>query len=484
MHTRLLSIWPLPRRNDSVLAEVSDLLGIEPAVIAGITFDAIIDTALPLGQTQDDLVNLLRDHQAVDEDAVGIHWQNRNSDTSIPSIPRYSRALFYHYPPTGTVEHFNAAGDGTCATNRILACAVNDAMHTNELGPLRFADMWDGTFDLMPVPQDIGYNFGRDYYNNLVPISREEYDQAQIRILTSFFLVEIRLGRTGCRCLPTGVEPINRWPSLIERAARAANLIAMSFGYDHYDVTIPSFNDEALVTPYSFTTPETVGGPLSNMSQEYRDAVAEGRRIWGRMGYAAVINRLIEIWDCTYEQAKTIFGQMGYAGRVNRVMRDRNLSEEDARSRIGRDCYSATILAIMGFFGCSIEKARSMFSEMGSEARRIKDGRKECRTEGCKHLQATLNNPLCQQCTSKEARKRKSGEIEIKTRHCLMCGKSEDDRTFKGKTEYCKSCYNKPEGKEHRNKRKAELFVPCKESGCNCRAYKDGKCETCYYGRR
>ena len=124
-----------------------------------------------------------------------------------------------------------------------------------------FADMWDGLFDLMPVPFDIGYNFGNDYYNSLVPTSGEEYDQAQTRVVTAFFLSEIRKGRIGCRCLVTGAVPMNHWPRLMERAARAANLIAMPLGYDHYDVTIPTFADTdtdgiTLVTPYSFTTPE------------------------------------------------------------------------------------------------------------------------------------------------------------------------------------------------------------------------------------
>jgi hypothetical protein len=206
------------------------------------------------------------------------------------------------------------------------------------------------------------------------------------------------------------------------------------------------------------------------------------------MGYAGRVAKVMIDRNLSEEGARSHIGSEGYDGRVNNVMRDENLSEEDARSRIGMDGYTAVILAIMGFFGCDEEKARSIFGKEGGtasgEARQIKDGRKECKTEGCKHLQATLNNPLCQQCTLKEARKRKNGEIEIKTRHCIMCGKSEDDRTFKGKTEYCKSCYNKPAGKVHRNKRKAELFVLCKESGCNCKAWKDGICETCYRGRR
>jgi hypothetical protein len=118
----------------------------------------------------------------------------------------------------------------------------------------------------MPASKDIGYNFGRDYYNNLGLTSREDYDRAQIRILTGFFLGEIRLGRTGCRFLVTGVNPIDHWPRYLQGAARAANLIAMSFGYTHYDVTIPSFDEEALVTPYSFTTPErTFTNPIRDV---------------------------------------------------------------------------------------------------------------------------------------------------------------------------------------------------------------------------
>jgi hypothetical protein len=260
----------------------------------------------------------------------------------------------------------------------------------------------------------------------------------------------------------------------------------------------------------------TVGGSIDNMSQEYRDAVAEGRSIWGRMGYTAVINRIIEIWDCTPEQAATIFGQMGYAGRVakamtdlglseagarshigregyagrvNNVMRDHDLPEEEARSRIGMGGYSATILAIMGVFGCSIEEARSKFAGMGgkktAEASRIKDDRKQCQTDGCQNFQKTLNNPLCDRCTRDKTKKIKSGEIkiEIKERRCIMCGESDKDRSFKGKTPYCRSCYGKPEGKLHRKQRKKELYVQCSESGCTCMAWKDGKCEQCFNGR-
>jgi hypothetical protein len=244
----------------STALAVSVLLGINQADIEGRTFNEIVDTVLPLGRTQDELVGVLQSHGVVDENDVGIHWHitDRNSDTS---VTRYSRASFLHYPPTGVEEHVNAAGDGTCSTFRVVARAVNEARMAVGQSRVPFADMWDGLFDLMPVPFDIGYNFGSDYYNPLVPSTREEYDQAQTRVLTAFFLSEIRKGRIGCRCLVTGAVPMNHWPRLMERAARAANLIAMSLGYDHYDVMIPTFADTdingiTLVTPYSFTTPE------------------------------------------------------------------------------------------------------------------------------------------------------------------------------------------------------------------------------------
>jgi hypothetical protein len=408
----------------STALAVSVLLGLNPDDIEGRTFNEIVDTVLPLGRTQDDLVGVLQSHGAGDKNDVGIHWHitDRNSDTS---VTRYSRASLVHYPPTGVREHVNAAGDGTCSTFRLVARAVNDATLQGRMAigqtHVPFADMWDGLFDLMPVPFDIGYNFGSDYYNTLVPTSREEYDQAQTRVLTAFFLSEIMKGRIGCRCLVTGAVPIDHWPTYIERATRAANLIAMPLGYDHYDVTIPTFADTdtdgiTLVTPYSFTTPErtfnefptldvntipcqadiknchpaaffyylllqmgsrfdaalsyvledildgatvrlytraaqnnerrlsdaaamiadydgemwlTIGGPSSNMSEDYHRAVREGRTIFGRMGYEGVIKRLMDIWDCTFEQAKTIFGRMGYDARVVNVMRDRGLSEEE-----------------------------------------------------------------------------------------------------------------------------------------------------------
>ena len=187
------------------------------------------------------------------------------------------------------------------------------------------------------------------------------------------------------------------------------------------------------------------------------------------------------------EEARSHIGSVGYNGRVNRVMRDRNLSEEEARSRIGMGGYSATILAIMGVFGCSIVEARLRFSESGwkasAEARQIKDDRKQCQTEGCEHLQSTLNNPLCKQCRDEKVKKRKSGEIEIKERRCLMCGESDKDRKFKGNTPYCNRCYKKPEGKLHRKERKEELYVLCSESDCTNIAWKDGKCQKCFNDR-
>jgi len=598
----------------STALEVSVLLGLNPDDIAGRTFNDIVDTVLLLGETQDDLVGVLHSHGAVDVNAVGIHWHitDRNSDTS---VPRYSRASFVHYPPTGVREHVNAAGDGTCSTFRVVARAVNDARMAVGQSPsmavgqsrVPFADMWDGLFDLMPVPFDIGYNFGSDYYNDLVPTFREEYDQAQTRVVTAFFLSEIRKGQIGCRGLVTGAVPMDRWPTYIERATRAANLIAMSLGYDHYDVTIPTFADTdtngiTLVTPYSFTTPErrfnefptldvniipclaviknchpaaffynlslqmgsrfdaalsyvledildgatvrlytraaqnnerrlsdaaamiadydgemwlTIGGPSSNMSEDYHRAVREGRTIFGRMGYEGVIKRLMEIWDCTFEQAKRIFGQMGYEGRVaivmrdrglseegarsyigehayegrvNNVMREHDLSEEDARRHIGNMSYAATILAIMGFFVCNEETAKFMFAKQGSKAaadqRRIADNRKECETKGCDRLQSTQTNPLCQQCTGKEAKKRKSEEIENKVKRCIMplCGRTDDEYAFKTK-EYCKMCYKTEAGKKHRADRKREMFVLCSEPGCDNKAWKAGKCESCYKGR-
>jgi hypothetical protein len=438
-----------------------------------------------------------------------------------------------------------------------------------------FADMWDGLFDLMPVPFDIGYNFGSDYYNRLVPSTREEYDQAQTRVLTAFFLREIRKGRIGCRGFVAGAVPMDHWPRLMERAARAANLIAMSLGYDHYDVTIPTFADTdidgiTLVTPYSFTTPErtfnefptldvntipcladiknchpaaffyylslqmgsrfdaalsyvledtldgatvtlytraaqnrvrrlsdaaamiadyvgelwlTVGGPSSNMSEDYHRAVREGRTIFGRMGYSGVIKRLMETMDCTYDQAKTIFGRMGYNGRVASVMRDRGFTnEEDARNHIGVECYAATILAIMGFFGCNEKEARSMLGKEGGtasgEARRIDDDREECEIEGCRRLQASMSNPLCQVCNRERNKKRKSGEIEKEINRCIMCGRTEDECTFSTKA-YCRRCYHTEDGKMHRAARKKETVVLCDEPGCNRKAFRGGKCKVC-----
>jgi hypothetical protein len=218
-----------------------------------------------------------------------------------------------------------------------------------------------------------------------------------------------------------------------------------------------------------------------NLSEE------EARSHIGSVGYNGRVNRVMRDRNLSEEEARSHIGSVGYNGRINRVMRDRNLSEEEARSRIGMGGYSATILAIMGVFGCSIVEARLRFSESGwkasAEARQIKDDRKQCQTEGCEHLQSTLNNPLCKQCRDEKTKKRKSGEIEIKERRCLICGESDKDRKFKGNTPYCQRCYKKPEGKLHRKERKEELYVLCSESDCTNIAWKDGKCQKCYNDR-
>jgi ribosomal protein L24 len=201
------------------------------------------------------------------------------------------------------------------------------------------------------------------------------------------------------------------------------------------------------------------------------------------MGYEGVIKRLMDIWDCTFEQAKTIFGRMGYEGRVASVMRDHGFTnEEEARTHIGHTCYAATILAIMGFFGCNEKKARSMFGESGGKAKgkitRVDDERKECTIEGCNRIQERLSNPLCKKC---KAEKRKSEETEVKIKRCVMCGETEDDRIFSTK-EYCKKCYKSVAGKRHREERKEEMFVLCSVPGCTCKASKGGKCALCYNG--
>ena len=96
----------------STALAVSVLLGLNQADIVGRTFNEIVDTVLPLGETQDDLVDILRSHEAVDVDAVGIHWENHldgdetnsvprmNSSGETNRVPRDSRACFYithHY---------------------------------------------------------------------------------------------------------------------------------------------------------------------------------------------------------------------------------------------------------------------------------------------------------------------------------------------------------------------------------------------------
>ena len=70
--------------------------------------------------------------------------------------------------------------------------------------------MWDGFFDLMPVKFKIGYNFGEDYYNynTLGNSRRNEYENTQINVLTSFFLTEMKKGRTFCHWFIGGNQPM------------------------------------------------------------------------------------------------------------------------------------------------------------------------------------------------------------------------------------------------------------------------------------
>ena len=140
------------------------------------------------------------------------------------------------------------------------------------------------------------------------------------------------------------------------------------------------------------------------------------------------------------------------------------------------------------FFGCSEKKARSMFAETGGtaagKARRVADDRKECETKDCNRLQVTMSNPLCKVCTKEMNKKRKSEEIEIKVKRCIMplCGRTDDEYAFSTK-EYCRRCYNTEAGKKHRADRKRETVVLCDEPDCNNMAWKGRKCQTCYkYG--
>lgn len=205
------------------------------------------------------------------------------------------------------------------------------------------------------------------------------------------------------------------------------------------------------------------------------------------MGYDGRVSNVMRDENLSEEDARSFIGRDAYNGQVSNVMRDENLSEEDARSFIGRDSYAATsIIAIMVFFCCSEKEAKSIFGKVGGEAsgaaRRVVDERVLCRIPDCKCLQNSLNNPFCRQCTQKNNQKRKLCKIVlIEKKHCLMCGRTEDDVAFATK-DYCGVCYKKPEGKVHRKQVKKDTKVLCNEPGCDNIAYKGGKCQTCHNG--
>jgi len=160
---------------------------------------------------------------------------------------------------------------------------------------------------------------------------------------------------------------------------------------------------------------------------------------------------------CSEEKARSIFGTLGGNARV-----------------AGAGLHSRRL----GRVSMSMEESRAKATAASADAKRIYDGRVLCQTTNCNHTQRTPNNPFCKACSKENNKKRKSNEIEIEKKCCLICGRTEDEAVFHTKV-YCRSCYKKPEGKEHRERVKRETNIICDERGCNKIAYKGGKCRCC-----
>ena len=96
----------------------------------------------------------------------------------------------------------------------------------------------------MPFCQDIGYNVSKAYYSNLGEDQKKQFVQGHVRVLTSFFLGQISIGRLDCRCFISGAQGCLLWPRIVRDAAIAVNIIAGHYGTAHYKVTCPTFDSD------------------------------------------------------------------------------------------------------------------------------------------------------------------------------------------------------------------------------------------------
>jgi hypothetical protein len=102
------------------------------------------------------------------------------------------------------------------------------------------------------------------------------------------------------------------------------------------------------------------------MCVDYHRPVRAGKLIFGKMGYNAVIEQIMECMECTFDQAKIFFGQMGNAAYVDKIMREYGCTYEEVKKNISHKCYDATMIAIMGFFGCTFVMAQTIFDRKGA----------------------------------------------------------------------------------------------------------------------
>ena len=72
-------------------------------------------------------------------------------------------------------------------------------------------------FDRMPFCQDI-------YYSKL-----GEEQKKELRVLVSFFLGQISIGRLDCLCFISSAQGCLLWPRIVRDAAIAANIIAIYY---------------------------------------------------------------------------------------------------------------------------------------------------------------------------------------------------------------------------------------------------------------
>jgi hypothetical protein len=297
-----------------------------------------------------------------------------------------TRLGLFHYPPPKTTSHVDSDGNGTCFTFRILAANVNRAIR------MKFRDIFHGVFDLMPFCQDIGYNVSKAYYSNRDEEQKKKFVQGHVRVLVSFFLGQMSIGRLNCRCFISGSQGCLHWHQIVRDAAIAVNIIAGHYGKAHYKVTCPTFDSDDKLNEFDLSSNEELP---SLESRSVCHPAAFAYRLSEKMGVRfdkALTYVLAEILSplrkrLTLFTRRALYCEMaemdghavraGYGNNEDEPLWSKvggeyiNMpqSYQDAvtegRSILGRMGYAAVIANIMEAHDCSEEEARTIFGQLG-----------------------------------------------------------------------------------------------------------------------